>query len=168
MNVTNKNQLIITIEGKTGIYETHQVKEALKYYQEQQLKGGDFDIDKKATKELTKIYLAIPYRGMEQSSYDQATKAATIMLNSYSCNVFSPITHSHPIAKNGVKDTWEYWQQIDFQFIDWADEVWVLIPEEGIGKVFDSEGVKGELSYAKKNNKVIRYISVKDGQINLL
>jgi Domain of unknown function (DUF1937) len=166
MTVTNQNQLVLNIDNKTRIFSSEQVKNALKDVYVKDI-GSDYDIDKKGTTQLLKIYLAIPYTGMEESSYDQANKAASTILNSFKCNVFSPITHSHPIAKLGVKGTWDYWQYIDYQFIDWCDEVWVLIPEQGISKLFESEGVKAEIQYAKTHNKRIKYISIENEEIKL-
>ena len=107
---------------------------------------------------LKKIYLAIPYRGMEQSSYEQATELTSRIINEYGYNVFSPITHSHPLTRYGVKGDWEFWQFIDFQFIDWADEVWVVIPTEGMQKVINSQGVIAEIAYADMNNKKVNFI----------
>lgn len=109
---------------------------------------------------MKKVYLAIPYSGMEQSSYDQATAVTAQIINQHEINVFSPITHSHPLTKHGVKGTWDYWQKIDFQFIDWCDEVWVLIPKEGRERVEKSVGVRGEIEYARQTGKLIKYISV--------
>lgn len=116
-------------------------------------------------KELLKVYLAIPYSGMEESSYTQATEATMLIINEYGYNVFSPITHSHPIAKLGVKGTWDYWQNIDYQFIDWAEEVWVLVPEQGLTKCFLSTGVTAEMKYAEKHNKRIKLVTKKDNKI---
>ena len=113
--------------------------------------------------QLKKIYLAIPYSGMEESSYNQANDATVHVINELGHNVFSPITHSHPIAKLGVKGTWEYWQKIDYQFIDWADEVWVLYPKEGISKVLNSVGVQAEIEYAQEHNKPIYTIEFVEG-----
>ena len=109
---------------------------------------------------MKKIYLAIPYSGMEQSSYDQATFATSQIINQYMINVFSPITHSHPLVKYGAKGTWDYWQNIDYQFIDWCDEVWVLIPKEGRDKIEKSTGVQAEIKYAKETGKPVKFISV--------
>jgi hypothetical protein len=169
MTVTNQNQLVLNIDNKTRIFSSEQVKNALKDAYVKDI-GSDYDIDKKGTQrgtQLLKVYLAIPYTRMEESSYTQATEATMLIINQYGHNVFSPITHSHPIAKLGVKGTWDYWQHIDYQFIDWCDEVWVLIPEQGIGKLFDSEGVKAEIQYAKTHNKIIKYISVENEEIKL-
>lgn len=107
---------------------------------------------------LKKIYLAIPYRGLEESSYSQATELTSKIINDYGYNVFSPITHSHPLTKYGIKGSWEFWQMIDYQFIDWADEVWVVIPKEGMKTVINSEGVIAEIAYADMNNKPVSYV----------
>jgi hypothetical protein len=107
---------------------------------------------------MKKIYLAIPYSGMCESSYEQATKAtAELMMIAHDVNVFSPITHSHPLTAYGVKGTWDFWKKIDFQFIDWADEVWVYIPKEGIERIIKSVGVVAEINYANETGKRIRY-----------
>lgn len=107
-----------------------------------------------------KIYLAIPYSGIEESSYEQANLATSILINSRNLNVFSPITHSHPLTKIGIRGTWDYWKILDFQFIDWADEVYVLVPEEGIIKNFLSTGVVEEIRYATSKGKPVQFISI--------
>jgi hypothetical protein len=115
--------------------------------------------------DLLKIYLAIPYTGIEESSYNQATEATMLIINEYGHNVFSPITHSHPLAQLGVKGTWDFWQHLDYQYIDWADEVWVLIPKEGIQKCFNSTGVVAEIKYATEKNKVIKFVNNMNNKI---
>lgn len=108
---------------------------------------------------MKKIYLAIPYSGMEESSFKQATEATAKLIEANNnLNIFSPITHSHPLTKvEGVKlpGNWEYWEQIDYQYIDFADEVWVLIPEEGYDKVTASTGVTAEINYAILQGKLV-------------
>jgi hypothetical protein len=118
----------------------------------------------KKKEQLRKIYLAIPYSGMEKSSYEQANLATVLLLNQ-GYNVFSPITHSHPLTllnKYEVPHTWDYWQNIDYQFIDWADEVWVLIPNEGSSKVISSTGVNAEVAYARDHGMPVKYFQVKE------
>src|SRR3990167_5524031 len=90
---------------------------------------------------LIKIYLAVPYSGMHKSSYKQCTEATVAILKLGGFNVYSPITHSHPLHMAGLGGGWDFWQQIDLQFVDWADELWVLVPKEGIKKVLLSTGV---------------------------
>jgi len=112
---------------------------------------------------MKKIYLAIPYSNMEQSSYAQANEMTVNLLN-LGYNVFSPITHSHPLTliNRKVPGTWEFWQEIDYQFIDWADEIWVVIPREGASKVNESIGVQAEIKYAEENNKPIKYVEMEE------
>ena len=102
---------------------------------------------------------------MEESSYAQATAATAHIINQYTINVFSPITHSHPLVKYGAKGTWDYWQKIDYQFIDWADEVWVLVPTEGRARVEKSTGVQAEVQYAVETGKLVKFIQVINNQI---
>ena len=116
---------------------------------------------------MKKIYLAIPYSGMTESSYKQANLASVLILNER-MNVFSPITHSHPLTLlDGytIPHTWEYWQNIDYQFIDWADEVWVLVPEEGTEKVLASTGVQAEIKYAIQHDMPVKFITMNNGKI---
>jgi nucleoside 2-deoxyribosyltransferase len=108
--------------------------------------------------EMKKIYLAIPYSGMGvESSFKQANEAAAIILNK-GFNVFSPISHCHVIAKDHkLPETWDFWKHVDYQFIDWSDEIWVLIPKEGIEPVRNSTGVNAEIKYAKETGKTVRF-----------
>jgi len=118
-------------------------------------------------KQLKKIYLAISYTGMCESSYEQANKASVLILNQ-GLNVFSPITHSHPLTLlEGYKvpHTWDYWQHIDYQFVDWCDELWVLIPKEGIEVLRKSTGVNAEIKYAKEHNKKVRFIKIRNNKL---
>lgn len=115
---------------------------------------------------LTKVYLATPYRGIgTDNAYEQVTiaTAKAIQLGGY--NVFSPITHSHPLTPFDIKGDWDTWKYYDYQFIDWADEVWVLIPKEGIEYVINSEGVQAEIDYGIEKDKLIRYIRILDDGI---
>lgn len=116
---------------------------------------------------MKKIYLAIPYSRMEQSSYEQVNIVTALLLNQ-GYNVFSPITHSHPltlIEGITIPGTWEFWQKIDYQFIDWADEIFVVIPKEGPDKVLKSTGVNAEIEYGVQNSKPITFITEDNGEI---
>lgn len=120
---------------------------------------------------MKKIYLAIPYSGMQESSYEQATELTAKIIKEGLGNVFSPITHSHPLHKSSVKlpGDWQFWEAVDKQFLDWAHELWIIIPKEGLGRVLDSKGVKGEYIYAKERNipvKVFNIIVMETGKGN--
>lgn len=112
---------------------------------------------------MKKVYLAIPYTGMEESSFKQANKATAVLLNKGIFNVFSPISHSHHISvEHGLPGDWKFWQEIDYQFIDWCEEVFVVIPEEGFDKISSSTGVMAEISYAMSKNKSVYFISINE------
>jgi len=113
---------------------------------------------------MKKIYLAIPYSGMCPSSYFQATRATAVLLKE-GLNVFSPITHSHPLKEYGMPETWEFWEKIDYQYLDWADEVYVLIPDEGMETVDNSVGVQAEITYAEQHGLPIRFVQFDDFKI---
>jgi len=118
-------------------------------------------------KEFKKVYLAIPYSQIDKdSSYRQANEATCLIIND-GYNVFSPITHSHPLTKckAELRGDWEFWQHIDYQFLDWSDEMWVLIPEEGKEPVLKSIGVNAEIKYAEDKNIPIRYVKVENDKI---
>ena len=103
----------------------------------------------------TKIYLATPYsrpdKNIELKRFEMVNKkAAGLMAAGYI--VFSPISHSHPIAKSAdIKTDWEFWKKQDFQCIEWADELWVL-EVDGWDK---SVGVLAEIERAKELGKSV-------------
>jgi len=108
-----------------------------------------------------KIYLAAPYSHREQSvrerRFNEINRAAGwIMQQGYI--VFSPISHSHPIALTISEEnalSHEFWLKQDFAFLDWSDEMWVLMLEG-----WDtSKGVRIEIKYALIHNIEIRYLN---------
>lgn len=113
---------------------------------------------------LKKIYLAIPYTGNEEESFQMANEVAAqlIALKQY---VFSPISHSHHIAATGlVHDTYDTWLDLDEQFLNWCDEVVVVVPNnrgliKGIGLVLKSKGVIQEILWAKQQNKDVSFVA---------
>lgn len=115
---------------------------------------------------MKKVYLAIPYTGMTESSFKQANKATATLLNKGIFNVFSPISHSHHISvEHGLPGDWKFWQEIDYQFIDWCEEVFVVIPKEGLDKVKSSTGVMAEIMYARNSNKPVYFISIENDKV---
>lgn len=90
------------------------------------------------------IYLAVPYTGMEDESFEAVTTyAGQLMLEGH--YVFSPISMCHPIAKRaGLPLDFAYWEQFDFHLINLCDCMCVLcLP--GWEK---SRGIKAETEYA--------------------
>ena len=106
------------------------------------------------------IYLAIPYSGMMPSSFFQVTRAMAIILKENEVNVFSPITHCHPLKEYNMPGDWAFWEKIDYDFIDRCDGMYIVIPDEGVDTIDKSTGVKAEIEYAKRLGipfKFIRY-----------
>ncbi len=101
-----------------------------------------------------KIYLAIPYSGMEQESFVLANHIAAKLMREGHI-VYSPISHAHPIAMQEHLPTgWEYWAKTDKEFIRWCDKV-CLIRKAGWRK---SKGVQAELQLASTLKKDVVYL----------
>ena len=104
-----------------------------------------------------KIYLACPYSHpdplVREERFRAANQAAaTIMQQGHV--VFSPISHSHEIARQcALPKGWDFWAVQDLAFVQWCDEVWVLqIP--GIDM---SRGIAAEIVLAVALKKPVRY-----------
>ena len=92
---------------------------------------------------------------MKERTAKATEKAAEIMQRGY--NVFSPLTHSDPIAdyiseENRISH--DFWLKIDFDMIRRCDELWVYMLE-GWDR---SYGISQEIKFAKENNIPVVYI----------
>lgn len=106
---------------------------------------------------MKKIYLAIPYTGIEELSFKVANYIAAQLMNQ-GYIVFSPISHSHHIAaQNELEKGWEYWKKFDESFIDWCDVVYIAM----LPSWEKSKGVNGEIVIANSFRKPIIYFDVK-------
>lgn len=74
-------------------------------------------------------YLAIPYTGMEQESYEVSLKAVAIYSkNSVPC--YSPIVHMHPVAiKYDMPGDYKFWRLHAETMIRACGAVHVLMPK---------------------------------------
>lgn len=112
-----------------------------------------------------KIYLAIPYQFNPERSFQIANKVAA-QLMSVGHVVFSPISHSHPIASNlpdELKTDSAWWMGQDLPFVEWADALYVVvIGEYGADLIENSKGVQIEIAHAKKHSKPIQIIEYYD------
>jgi hypothetical protein len=106
-----------------------------------------------------KIYLAIPYSGFEEESFRVANKIAAKLMNEGHL-VFSPISHTHPIALAGnLPIGWEYWKKFDESFLEWCDTLYVIIMDNnGTERIEASKGVNGEMNITTSLSKPIIYI----------
>ena len=103
---------------------------------------------------MKKIYLSVPYTADPELGFINANKlAAQIMLQGNV--VFSPISHSHPIAiQETLPNTHKFWMQQDLPFIEFCDELYVL----QLPGWETSLGVQKEIECAKQLGKPITYI----------
>ncbi len=107
---------------------------------------------------MKKIYLATPYSHKDfvvmLHRFHQVNKAAASLMKEGDL-VYSPISHTHPIALAGdLPKGWDYWEAYDLTFIEWADELYVLM-QPGWK---ESVGVTAEIKIAKSMGKPVIYI----------
>ena len=98
---------------------------------------------------MKNIYLASPYWHVDElvreRRYWAAVKAsARLMEQDSNLNIFSPITHSHPVSQHMENKPHHFWLERDFEYITlFADELWVL-KLQGWG---ESTGIAMELKF---------------------
>ena len=102
-----------------------------------------------------KIYLAGPYSHPDPTVRHERFEslnaiAARIMEEGHI--VFSPISHSHPIAVQcDLPKGFEFWSELDRSFVDWCDEVWIAdLPGR-----HESAGLLEEIEYARSVGKPV-------------
>jgi len=105
-----------------------------------------------------KIYLASPYSGTpeEQEYRFRAVSRIAGQFIQEGHIVYSPISHSHPIAQECPRlgSDWQAWERMDREFIAWCDELWVLkLPGWD-----NSKGIGEEVMFATEIRKSIRFI----------
>jgi len=108
---------------------------------------------------MKKVYLACPYTHkslkVRRDRFKAVTKVAGELMQ-LGYNVYSPITHSHVIASvTKLPTSWEYWEKIDKEFMDWCDIMFILT----LDGWKESVGINGEINYMKKLNKLIFLIN---------
>ncbi|SDK77232.1 protein of unknown function [Maridesulfovibrio ferrireducens] len=103
-----------------------------------------------------KIYLACPYTSpkvlVSKFRYEMANVATKLILQSGHL-VYSPISHSHGVKSAGNPIACSCWKRLNADFLDWADELWVL----KLDGWEESQGVIEELATARCKNKQISY-----------
>jgi len=75
--------------------------------------------------------------------------------------VFSPIAHSHPIARFGLPTDWAYWERQDREHLARCDEVVVLL----LDGWQESRGVQAEIRLAETLGKPVRYLIPDGGDV---
>ena len=119
--------------------------------------GSKSCMEQGSTREITRIYLAVPYSGRESHAFKTASEFSGVLF-SEGYHVFSPVSHSHPIAVMGPEGLSEkdadFWLDFDLPLLHgWADELWVLM-NEGWQR---SYGVAKEIELAYRLGMPVRY-----------
>lgn len=103
------------------------------------------------------IYLAAPYTHTDPAVREQrfaiANRVAADLIRA-GHQVFSPISHSHPIALNGAPSDWLTWEALDRRLLAASDELSVLM----LDGWRESRGVQAEIDLAIEMDLPIRYI----------
>uniref|UniRef100_A0A6M3Y599 DUF1937 domain-containing protein n=1 Tax=viral metagenome TaxID=1070528 RepID=A0A6M3Y599_9ZZZZ len=108
--------------------------------------------------EMKKIYLGCPYSSddpaVREYRFEQVNiKAGELMKRGHI--VYSPISHSHPIAMAcGLPLGFDFWEAQDRSFIEWSDEVWFLM----LAGWDRSSGMCREHEIAIEKGKPVRWI----------
>jgi len=107
---------------------------------------------------LCSVYSINADAALMQKRYEYAAKrTAEFMKDGHT--VFCPINHCHPIAeKYGMPRTWDFWKQHDLNYIDAADEVWVLMMPHWNKSV----GISAEIKHAEETGKTVVLITADD------
>jgi nucleoside 2-deoxyribosyltransferase len=104
------------------------------------------------------IYLASPYSHADfrvrQRRFEEACRAAAALLRA-GVSVFSPIAHSHPIARFGVPTSWDYWSRLDREYLARCDVLAVLTL---IGWR-ESVGVQAEIAFARELGMPVVFVA---------
>lgn len=106
------------------------------------------------------IYLACPYsspdRHVRVERFEIANTIAARLMGQ-GIHVFSPISHTHPIAEAGsLPKDWNFWKEYDLKFMQIVTKL-IVIKLEGWE---DSIGVQAEIEHAKSMGIPIEYIKM--------
>jgi hypothetical protein len=84
-------------------------------------------------------------------------------MGQFGFNVSSPITHSHPMERFGLDGSWEWWKNIDTEYLHLSQRVIVLC----IDGWRESVGVQAEIRIAKDLGLEIQYMFPVLGSLEL-
>ena len=104
-------------------------------------------------------YLATPYTDPDtkvmRQRFELANRTAALLMKN-GMLIYSPISHSHPIAQYGLPLDWEYWQHYDKEILSICDEL-IIILAPGWDR---SKGVQAEMELAKELGIKISYYAL--------
>lgn len=106
------------------------------------------------------IYLATPYSHPDTAircqRFDIVNRVAAHLMNE-GMLIFSPISHTHPIAiAGGLPTGWEYWKKYDEEMLRICSQM-IVLTQDGWE---ESRGVSAEIELAKRKNISIYYMTL--------
>ena len=103
------------------------------------------------------IYIASPYShpdpAVREARFQAACHAAAELMRQGKI-VFSPISHSHGIARYGLPKDWAYWEACDRKHLEACDELVVLT----LDGWQESVGVQAEIQIARQLGKPVSFL----------
>lgn len=103
------------------------------------------------------IYLAIPYTNYSDHEREWIFETANRIAAKYirdGKTVISPISHSHPIAKYGLRSDFAGWQTFDMELLKICSSM-VVVCIDGWEQ---STGIKHEIEYAQLHGIPVFYV----------
>lgn len=118
-----------------------------------ELDSVDYGTDKRL------VYLAAPYTHPDKFTkvmrFHIINKVAAYLMSELGLFIFSPISHSHPIAEDGdIPTTWEFWRPYDEEILRCCGRMVVLT----LPGWEESKGVQAEIELATKMGVSISYL----------
>ena len=106
----------------------------------------------------TLVYLAVPYShpdpSVKERRFQTVNKVAGILMQR-GLHIFSPISHTHPIAIcHSLPEGWEFWKDYDEAVLRHCCKVLVLM----LDGWKDSEGVNAEINAALDLGLPVEYL----------
>ena len=107
------------------------------------------------------IYLACPYshpdNNVREHRFKMANQAAARLMRDGHI-IYSPLSHTHPIAVDGgLPLDWAYWQSVDEFYIRLCEKVIVLMLTDWKS----SKGVQAEIEIARALDKPVEFMEAK-------
>jgi hypothetical protein len=104
-------------------------------------------------------YLACPYthkdRAVLEGRVAKANEATAWLIKNCGWNVFSPITHSHPLHLAGLRGDWEFWKRIDEEYLTLSKRIVILT----LPGWRESVGVTAEIKIARDQGIEIYFLT---------
>jgi hypothetical protein len=104
-------------------------------------------------------YLAIPYShpdpAVREARFELANRIAADLMREGRI-IYSPISHSHPIAKYGLPLDWEYWEKVNLIYLEMCSKM-IVVMAEGWEQ---SIGIKSEIEIMERMGKEIEYYTI--------